>query len=314
MNSTLIAILVFFTLAAASAALGRLLLDGMNRGHRQARSGRAPADGQVVIKRPTRRSVDADGSGPVAAFNRWFLQLLQDSGIPFSPTSATLLVVFAAGMVGGLMFLWDDHPIVATVGAAIGTGAVLVWLVICKTYRIRRLQEQLPIALEMLARSLRSGVSLDQGIEFVGRNSLEPLATEFRRCARQLAIGGAVPSVMRTLLDRVKLADVRLLTTTLSVHRQTGGNLAKVLDRLAFVVRDRLSYRRQLRSITAGGRFSAIMVASIGPVLFAYLLAFHNHYIRAMLDSSLGQSVLILAAVMELVGLIWTARLLKPHY
>lgn len=313
MTPTLIAILVFLTLATASLALGLVLRDLSGAG-RAAASGQETGGAQIVIKRPLRRQSEPGSLGPVARFDRWFMELLEDSGVSLTPVSATLLVVFFAALLGGTLFLWNEHPVVAGLGAGIGIGLVLVWLVICRTIRVRRLQEQLPTALEMLARSLRAGQSLDQGIAFVGQQSPEPLATEFRRSAGQLSLGGAVPNVMRALMGRVKLADMRLFTTTLSVHRQTGGNLAKVLERLAAVVRDRLSYRRQLRSITAAGRFSAIMVATIGPALFCYLFVFHGHYMRAMLESSLGQSVLIFAAALEVIGLIWTARLLKPHY
>lgn len=312
MNPALIAILVFLTLATACLAVGLVLRDLF--GARSAAQAGQEAGAPIVIRRPQRNRAEPGAQGPVAGFDRWFLELLEDSGVPLDPASATLLLVFFAALLGGALFLWNEHPVVAGLGAGIGIGLVLLWLVIRRTIRVRRLQDQLPTALEMLARSLRAGQSLDQGIAFIGQQSPEPLAAEFRRCAGQLSLGGAVPSVMRALMGRVKMADMRLFTTTLSVHRQTGGNLAKVLERLATVVRDRLSYRRQLRSVTAAGRFSAIMVSMIGPALFCYLFVFHGHYMHTMLESSLGQSVLIFAAALEVIGLIWTARLLKPHY
>jgi tight adherence protein B len=166
----------------------------------------------------------------------------------------------------------------------------------------------------MLARSLRAGRSIDEAVQMAGTQLPEPLAKEFRFCGNQLALGLSLPAVMRSLVDRVRLFDVRIFTTTLSVHRQTGGNLARVLERLAAVVRDRLCYRRQLRSITGAGRFSAGLIAVIGPLLFLFMFFFQPEYVGAMIESPLGQTMLIAAFVLEAVGLVWTARLLKPTY
>ena len=119
---------------------------------------------------------------------------------------------------------------------------------------------------------------------------------------------------MRSLVQRVRLVDVRIFTTTLSVHRQTGGNVAQVLERLATVIRDRLNSRRQLKATTGTGRLSAMLIATIGPLLFVYLMIFHPEYSRVMLETTLGQTMLIAAAALELIGVLWTIRLLRPTY
>ena len=127
-------------------------------------------------------------------------------------------------------------------------------------------------------------------------------------------MGLGVTAVMRSLVERVSLLDMRIFTAALGVHRETGGNIAKMLERLAAVIRDRLAYRRQLRAVTGAGRLSAMLIGMIGPALFVYLFFFHPEYIRAMLQSSLGQTLLCVSVVLEIVGLVWTMRLLKPLY
>jgi tight adherence protein B len=179
---------------------------------------------------------------------------------------------------------------------------------------VKLLQDQLAPALEILARSVRAGQALDQAIGHLGRNSPEPLATEFRFCARQLEMGLGMPAAMRSLVGRLQMYDVRILATTLIVHRHAGGNIAAVLDRLARVIRDRLSYRRQLRAATAGGRISAGVVSMITPALFLFFILVRPDYIASLLHSPLGQSLLVLTVFLEVVGLIWTARLLRPAY
>jgi tight adherence protein B len=225
-----------------------------------------------------------------------------------------LLLVFFGALVGGVMFVCSDHPMIATFGVALGMAATLGYLLYRRAQHVKLLQEQLPPALDMLARSIRAGESIDQAMDLVGSRSPQPLAAEFRYCAKQLAMGLSMSAVMRSLVGRVRLTDMRIFTTTLTVHRRTGGNLAQVLQRLAVVVRQRLNYRRQLRSTTGAGRFSAILIACIGPLLFCYLLFVHPEYMEKMLTSPMGQSLLTLAFVLEVVGMIWTARLLKPTY
>ena len=313
MSPSIIALAVLVALAAGCGALGLAVRDIVSR--RKGEAEEAPgASGPEVLRRLPRPARQAAPTGKIGAFDSWFLQLLRESGLSLNPAAATLLLLFCALLLGGSLFLWQEHPVALTVGCALGMGGVLVVLTVYRRQRIKRLQEQLPTALEMLARGVRAGESLDQAMQFTGDRSPEPLAFELRWCSRQLAMGLALPAVMRSLVDRVRLPDIRVLTTTLVVHRQAGGNLARILERLAAVVRDRLSYRRQLRAVTAAGRLSAVLVGSIGPLLFAYLFFFHTHYVRAMLDSPLGQSLLLSAVVLEIVGLIWTARILKPHY
>jgi len=107
---------------------------------------------------------------------------------------------------------------------------------------------------------------------------------------------------------------VRILAATLVVHRQTGGNVVTVLERLAQVVRDRINFRRQLRAATAAGRLSAGMVALVAPAVFIYFFFFRQDYIRTMLQAPLGQSILAIVVLLEVVGLVWTARLLRSPY
>jgi len=306
MTPSLIALFVFL---AVVSAFGALMFAS---GQQQAAGAGSGAGGRAVRIRRLPRI--PEGGGAIRSFDRWFIRLVRDSGLAWSPVSAALLLVFC-GMVGGsLLFLWQDHPLIAMGGIVGGVIIPLVVILYQRRKRTKQLQEQLPGALDMLARAVRAGQSLDQALEVVGSHSPEPLAADFRMCGKQLEMGLSVPAVMRSLVDRVRLYDVRIFTTTLIVHRQTGGNLARMLERLAKVIRDRLSYRRQLKVSTGAGKASALLVGLMGPVVFFFFFFCRPEYLHAMLDTTLGQSMLIVAAVLEIIGLIWTARLMKPAY
>jgi tight adherence protein B len=309
-----VSLLVFLALASAVGALALGARDLLFARGASGTVQTSPGAQRVRLRRIPHAANGQPAHGLVARFDRWFSRLVRETGLPLSAIEAALLLVFFGVALGGGAFVFSDHPMLATFAAAAGMGGTLGYLVIRRARHIRKLQEQLPTALDMLARGMRAGQSLDEAIDLIGRRSPEPLAAEFRYCAKQMAMGLSLPAVMRSLVDRACLFDVRIFTTTLTVHRKTGGNLAEVLERLAAVIRDRISYRRQLRAVTGAGRMSAVLIAAIGPCIFVYMFLFQSQYFRAMVDSPLGQSLLMTAVLLEVVGVIWTARLLKPMY
>jgi tight adherence protein B len=310
MNVSLVALTLFLAFACATAFLV-VAVQGLlaPRAVKSTASGSTSAVRRIVPWERQRRT-----GGPMGRFDHWLAELIRDSGAGWHPTSAVLLAIFCGVVAAGTLFLWQEEPLAAALGLGLGLVLPAAYLMHRRRTRIRQLQEQLPAALDMLARAVRAGQSLDQALLMVGQQTSEPLAAEFRRSARHLEMGLAMASVMRSLVNRVRLHDVRIFTTTLTVHRQTGGNIASVLERLAGVVRDRLSYRRQLRVATGASKASAILVAVVGPSVFLFFFFFRPDYIHTMLHSPLGQSLLIAAAILELVGLVWTARLLRPTY
>lgn len=308
MSSSAIAVLVFL---AVVSTLGAILL-----GIQDLRASRR-SSGEVRPRRLQRRKLspaDQRRPGPVGAFDRWFLRLVWETESASSPIVVALLSVLCGLVVAAAIFLWNEKLVLAGLGMLAGTALPLLYLSWRRRRRVRALQDQLAPSLDLLARSIRAGQTLDQAMNVMGEHAPEPMAAEFRYCAKQLAMGLGMPAVMRSLVDRVQLYDVRIFATTLIVHRQTGGNIAFVLSRLAGVVRDRLNYRRQLRVATAAGRLSAGLVSIAAPAIFLFFFFFRPQYVSTMLQSPLGQMLLIGAVVLEVVGLVWTLRLLKPAY
>lgn len=308
MNPTLVVLLVFLAAVAVAAAVGLVLRDL----RRPTSVDEAPKPMRLQRLRPLDDQVE--GQGAVASFDRWFLHLLQEAGLDWNPTITAVLLAAWGTLCGFAMFFWDERLAPAVAAGVVGMALPLGFLIIRRSRRLAKIEEQLPPALETLARSIRAGRTLDQAIAMVGEHTPEPLAKELRWCARQLEMGLAIGPVMRSLMQRVRLYDVRIFGTTLIVHRQTGGNVVSVLERLAQVVRERLNYRRQLRATTAAGRMSAGLIAILAPGVFVYFFFFQPEYLRSALQSSLGQTTLLIAAVLEVIGVVWTLRLVRPNY
>ncbi len=309
MESQILALIIFLGLATGVAAVGMFARDvvvSLAGG----RSGSRP----VRLRRLPRLDADTAPRGFANRFDGWFSQLVQETGWGWTPMTGALAVGLGALLAGGAAFLWTDHPVAASAAGTIGAALAMVVLAVRRMRHIALLQKQFPPAIEFIARSVRAGHSLDEALAMAGKEGQKPLAAEFAFCSRQLDLGLGVPAAVRSLADRIRLVDVRIFAALLGIHRETGGNVAEVLEQLALSIRDRASYRRQLRAITSAGRMSAFFVAALAPIIFVYMYFFHTEYARTLIETQMGQMFLIAAVVLQIIGLTWTARLMKPMY
>lgn len=312
MNLAVLTIVSFAFLASVIAAVGLVVRDLFFR-----RSEVAEVAGDETRPLLARLALARDTvppSGLVSRIDGHFEKLVVESGVPADGLTITLVLVLSGLVLGGAAFLWTEDMLSGLMGFAAGMVAPIPYLSLRRASRLRRVQAQLADLLDLMSRAIRAGESLEQAISLVGQRAADPLGLEFRRCARHLQMGLSVSAAMRSLVHRLPLMDVRILATTLSVHRQAGGNLTLTLERMARVVRDRMVYRQQMRSVTAAGRFSAMMIATVGPLLFLYMFTFQRDYAGKLLDLPLGNMMLVIAVILEVVGLVWISRLIRTEY
>lgn len=305
MELPLIGLLCFAAITCVVAAFGLLVRDLVAAG--------APRGEMTLLRRMPLARDERPPQGLTGHLDAALERLVVESGLDWSTMAATLLLVAGGLLVGGALWLWTESIPTAAVGCLVGMVLPLPIMVFSRLRRIREIREQFPDVLDLLSRAVRAGESLDQAITLAGEKGPEPLAREFRRCARQLDMGLSMNAVMRALVFRLRLMEVRIFATTLAVHRQTGGNLAVTLERMASVLRERITYHRQIRSATAAGRFSATLIATAGPLLFAYMFFFQYEYASRLVTLPLGQTLLTVAVVLELIGLLWVYRLLQAE-
>jgi len=280
-------------------------------------SSRVAGDGTASLplnlRRPLTVADEAPARGFSARIDQAFDRLVLESGLDASSFGAFAFVLLCGLGVGGALFLWNENPLGGLIGMAAGMGCGLWYLIQTRIRRRREIVEQLPDVLDLMSRAVRAGESLDQAVELVGNETPAPLGTEFLNCARQLEMGMSISGAMRGLMRRNRLMEMRILATTLMVHRQTGGNLALTLERMAGVVRERVSYQRQIRATTGAGRMSAALISIAAPVLFLILFFWQFQHLKIMLDTPVGQSFMILAIILEVVGIVWVTRLFKTE-
>ncbi len=305
MDPRFLPFVLFAAVASIVAAVALLVRDLWSRrpGIAAARSGTAPA-----------ATPPGAGSGAAPETLGFFDRLAADTGADLTGDAAFLAAIGFGLLVGGLVFLGKENVVAAATSALGGIAAVILLFMVLRARRRRKILEQLPDAIDYLARCVRSGQSLDQALAEVGGAPFRPLAGEFRRCARQLAMGLSLESTLRGFVLRNPLAEARILSATLAVQRQTGGNLPAALERLAGVFRDRLSYQRSFRAATAASRGGLVVIVVIALALDAYVLVFSPEYAQNLIAMAAGRILLGVSLALQAIGMVWAYVTLKARY
>lgn len=193
------------------------------------------------------------------------------------------------------------------VGAA-GAGAAvfcmpLLYLVWRKKRRIKMLVEQLPDVFELMGQALRAGHSLASAIQLVSVQMPDPIAGEFAMVFHEQNLGIKIEEALLNMSDRVDQLDVRFFVTAVLIQRQTGGDLAEVLDKIGKVIRDRIQLFGAVKALTAEGRLSGLVLLLLPVLVFFISLSVNPSYARMLLDTPNGRMMLGTAIAMDLMGM-----------
>lgn len=170
--------------------------------------------------------------------------------------------------------------------------------------RIAQFTEQLPDVLSMISRSLRSGHSMTSAVELVGQEMTNPAAELFKTAYDQQNLGLRITETLSNMVHRVDSLDLRFFVTSVQINSEVGGNLSEVLDNLASIIRERLKIRRQVSVYTAQGRMSGYVLASLPFAVFLILRVIMPEYVGLLTSTKLGITMLIVAVVMQFIGLL----------
>ncbi len=305
-------------LVAGGAALGFLALfllirffADRRRAHLERRfNGHDTADSGVLVSDPTTAPPD----GVFGRMDRGFDNMVRRTGLDLSPEQALGLIALLGVGLATALFLWREELWMGLLGLVMGvTLPLTVLLFLQRRYR-RQLQDQLPDAIYLMARSLRAGLTLPQAIALVGSEGVKPLADEFQRCSTQIELGMTAGGALKLMADRVQLLDFNALVSTVTLHQHTGGNLALLLDRLAASARDRNQFRAHFRAATALARVGAIGIGLALPLLLLGYAFFQPEHIQTFFTSLTGWMVLLGAVALQLIGCLWVYQLLRIDY
>ena len=230
--------------------------------------------------------------------------LLEQAGLRWSVIKFvhTCLALFLAGYGVGWVMLPSRLTLVALVPAFVLGFAPLIYVLRLRSSRLRKFEEQFPESLEFVARSMRAGHAFSVSLEMLHREFQEPLSGEFRRTFEEHNLGLPLEVALEKLAKRVPSLDVHFFVSAVMLQKRTGGNLAEILDKLAYIIRERFKLRGRIRAISAHGKMTATALSSI-PVGVAVLLFWANpDYIRFFYMDETGNIMAASAVGLQIIG------------
>ncbi|WP_169977838.1 type II secretion system F family protein [Tautonia rosea] len=276
-------------------------------------------------KRPSvKKQLAADSllrAPPIDARNMAFLEQYMPSGeslkrlyeqadltLPFKTflaIAAGLAVLggAAAGVLGSLLL--------APVGAVMGAGLAIMFLHHRKRKRIAVFMGGLPEAVELMGRALRAGHGLASGMQLVSQEMKGPVSQEFGRVFEEQNLGVPVDEALRGMSERVPTMDVRFLVTAIIIQRATGGDLAEILDKIGRLIRQRFELVGHVKSLTAEGRLSGLVLLAMPPGLLAFIAVSNPSYVAPLFQTELGTKLLALTVVLQLMGAVAIKKIIS---
>ncbi len=235
----------------------------------------------------------AQGSVDVRAGN--FLMLCAISAVALG------LVAYIAG--GQLLFGWA--------GVVLGFFVPYAYASHRRTKRFAQFEEKFPEAIDTLARAVRAGHAFTTALEMIANEVAEPVAGEFRQLYEEQKFGLPVRDALLNLADRIPLVDVKFFVTAVMLQRETGGNLAEILDNLSYVIRERFKILRQVRVHTAQGRLTMVLLMALPPTIVVIMMSINRGFIQPLFTDPIGHALIVGGITLQTIGYFFIRRIIR---
>ncbi|MGB8593949.1 MAG: type II secretion system F family protein [Candidatus Sulfotelmatobacter sp.] len=318
--AALIALLVFIVVALAAFAAGSLI-DQRNARARLIKDRlatvekapeREPNEELALLRDEQLSKIPAldillRRSSRVSAIQEALLQ----AGMKFRAGNFLMLCVLCGTLAGLAAVLYTKNPAIAW--AALVIGGVLPYSVVSyrRQKRFEKFEELFPEAIDTLARAVRAGHAFTTALEMISNEIAEPLASEFRKLYEEQKFGMPVRDALMNLTERVPLVDIKFFVTAVMLQRETGGNLAEILDNLSYVIRERFKIQRQVRVHTAQGRLTMALLMAMPPAVVAILAVFSPDFVKPLFYDPIGHALLVVSIALQTTGYFVIRKIIK---
>ncbi len=227
---------------------------------------------------------------------------LAQAGLQMRPGKLVLIIgVAALGTYVVVLQLYRSGLLALGAGIAGGFLPILVVSVL-RRRRLRQFEKHFPEAIDLLGRAVRAGHAFSTGLEMIGKELPEPVSGEFRTTFEQQNLGLPLREALLNLIERVPIIDVRFFVTALIVQKDTGGNLAEILDNLSHTIRERFKILGEVRVRTAQGRLTAAILIGLPPFMLFLMNVVNPQYVRLLFDDPWGRYILGTAVLLQVIG------------
>jgi tight adherence protein B len=224
-----------------------------------------------------------------------------------------LVLLSVALSVGAGIIAWFSTrmPLAAAIAPLIGGGMPFMKIFRDRAIRFARIEEQLPDAIDVMRRALMAGHPFNAALKLVSQDMGDPIAREFELTFADINFGNDVRRAMLGLLSRIPSVTIMAFVTAVLVQKETGGNLAEILNQIASVVRGRFRFQRRVRTLSAEGRMSAWVLGMVPLILFGAMAIMNPDYLPILFEEPIGRQLVVFAFIWASIGLYWIRRIIR---
>jgi tight adherence protein B len=222
-----------------------------------------------------------------------------------------MLCVASAAVFGIVLVIAGGNLIFGWVGVILGFFVPYTYASHRKQKRFQRFEEKFPEAIDTLARAVRAGHAFTTALEMIANEVSEPVAGEFRQLYEEQKFGLPVRDALINLAERIPLVDVKFFVTAVMLQRETGGNLAEILDNLSYVIRERFKILRQVRVHTAQGRMTMVLLMALPPTIVAVMRTLNPGFILPLFTDPVGHAMIVAGITLQTMGYFFIRRIIR---
>ncbi len=245
---------------------------------------------------------------------RWTDQLsrlIEQSGTE-STLGVFILLSIVLAFGGFVILLWLTSHFLLSLMIALFSGVLpFLFVYIKKKRRMEKFQRQLPDALDLIARALKAGHAFTGGLKMVGDEIEDPVGMEFEKTLHEINFGLGIPEALKNLMQRVDCPDLRFFIISVIIQRETGGNLAEILGKISFLIRERFKLQSRVQVLASEGKLSAIILVAIPFVIALALSVLNPGYIRTLFIDPIGKALVAFALLMMVMGIFVMKRMIE---
>jgi len=224
--------------------------------------------------------------------------------IPLRGEEYLLIWLMCILVPGFVIFTLTQNLVAGIIFCLLGAISPDIVVKVTQQRRLKKLNSQLSDALSILANSLRAGYSFIQSLELVSHEMPDPIGKEFARTFREINLGTTTEEALNNLTSRIPSEDLELIVTAVLIQRQIGGNLAEVLDKISHTIRERIRIQGEIKTMTAQGKISGIIIGLMPPFLILVILMINYEYMMPLFNSTIGRILLMGSIVSEMIGVL----------
>lgn len=240
-----------------------------------------------------------------------FQDFLDQAGLKIRAGNVLVLCGVSAAAFGLLSILASGIAAFGIAGTIIGVAMPYSYASYRRAKRFQKFEELFPEAIDTLARAVRAGHAFTTALELIANETSEPISSEFRILFEEQKYGLPVRDALANLAERVPLVDVKFFVTAVMLQRETGGNLAEILDNLSYMIRERFKVLRQVRVYTAQGRLTMMLLMGLPPIIVVTMLLMSPSFIQPLFGDPIGHILIVSGITLQTLGYFVIRRIIQ---